>query len=311
MTTAAKKLKQLRLADLKPWTASMWLVKRRLDVQKAAHYSVLRVDFDKKLQGKLKRTVVERVQGKEYKLDEYDFLTADQDGRLLTINVSDTDFSLIQSEIDKGLVNKKVEQYEDLLDSWAYVVKLVHDGNAVYGVRKINKFTQATKVGAVSYFLFEDKKLVDLEDKRIFTLDTHIDFFVFDGTMFITNKKEFESAMNFREGMEKNRDSVLAEFANLNAFSDVEPIRRTVGANLHLLRKISAIQKSGYYKDQTFLASLIKLNHSEGWGLVVQNGKIVVDDANVELVLTLLNNSRLRSPINQEVFDAAVKKKVG
>ncbi len=311
MTTAAKKLKQLRHADLKPWTASMWLVKRRLDIQKAAHYSVVRVELDRKLQAKLKRTVVERVQGKEYKLDEYDFLTADQDDRLLTINASDTDFSKIQAEIDKGLVNKKVEQYEDLLDSWAFVVKLVHDGNAVYGVRKINKFTQSTKVGAVSYFLFEDKKLVDLEDKKIFTLDTHIDFFVFDGATFITNKKEFESAMNFREGMEKNRDSVLTEFADLNVFSDVEPIRIIVGANLHLLRKISAIQKSGYYKDKTFLANLIKLNHSEGWGLVIDDGKIVVDEANVELVLTLLNNSRLRSPINQEVFDAAVKKKVG
>ncbi|MBP6421461.1 MAG: DUF4868 domain-containing protein [Propionivibrio sp.] len=311
MTAAAKKLKQLRQADLKAWTVSMWLVKRRLDVQKVAHYSVVRVDLDKKLQAKLKRAVVERVQGKEYKLDEYDFLTADQDDRLLTINVSDTDFSKVQAEVDKGLANKKVEQYEDLLDSWAFVVKLVHDGNAVYGVRKINKFTQATKVGAVSYFLFEDKKLVDLEDKKIFTLDTHIDFFVFDGTTFITNKKEFESAMNFREGMEKNRDSVLTEFVDLDVFSDVEPIRNTVGANLHLLRKISAIQKSGYYKDQTFLANLIKLNHSEGWGLVIEHGKIVVDEANVELVLTLLNNSRLRSPINQEVFDAAVKKKVG
>ncbi len=311
MTAAAKKLKQLRQMDLKAWTVSMWLVKRRLNVQKIAHYSVLRVDLDKKLQGKLKRAVIERVQGREYKLDEYDFLTADQDDRLLTINASDTDFLAIQAEIDKGLVNKKVEQYEDLLDSWAYVVKLVNDGNAVYAVRKVSKFTQATKVGAVSYFLFEDKKLVDLEDKKIFTLDTHIDFFVFDGISFITNKKEFESAMNFREGMEKNRDSLLTEFANLNVFSDVEPIRKTVGSNLHLLRKISTIQKSGYYKDQKFLVNLIKLNHTEGWGLVIEDGRIVVDDSNVELVLTLLNNSRLRSPINQEVFDAAVKKKVG
>lgn len=311
MTTAAKQLKQLRQSDLKPWTASMWLIKRRLDVQKTAHYSVLRVELDKKLQGKLKRTVVDRIQGVEYKLDHYDFLTADQDDRLLTINVAETDFSTVQAEIDKGLQNKKVEHYEDLLDSWAYVVKLEHDSRAVYGVRKINKFTQATKVGAVSYFLFEDKKLVDLEDKKIFTIDTHIDFFVFEGTMFIANKKEFESAMNFREGMERNRDSMLTEFADLNVFSDVEPIRKTVGANLHLLRRISAIQKSGYYKDKKFLANLIKLNHSEGWGLVVKEGKIVVDEANVELVLTLLNNSRLRSPINQEVFDAAVKKKVG
>jgi hypothetical protein len=31
----------------------------------------------------------------------------------------------------------------------------------------------------------------------------------------------------------------------------------------------------------------------------------------VELLLKLLKNDRLRSPINQEVFDSAAKKKVG
>lgn len=310
-TKIAKKLGQLRHTDFKSWATSMWLVKRRLDAQKTAHYSVLLVELDKKLQNKLKKTVVQRVQGVDYKLDEYDFLTADQDDRLLTIDAAETDFPTIQLEVEKGLANKKVEQYEDLLDSWAFVVKLEHDGKVVYSVRKINKFTQTTKVASVSYFLFEDKKLVDLDDKKVFTLDMHVDFFVFDGTTFIANKREFESVMNFRSGMEKNRDSLLSEFSNLKAFSDVEPIRKTVGANLHLLRKLSAIQKSGYYKDKTFLANLIKLNHTEGWGLVVNGGKIVVEEANVELVLTLLNNSRLRSPINQEVFDASVKKRVG
>ena len=56
--------------------------------------------------------------------------------------------------------------------------------------------------------------------------------------------------------------------------------------------------------------SLAKVNVQEKWGLVIEDGKIVIDELNVELVLTLLNNSRLKSPINAEVFDAAVKKKV-
>ena len=204
----AKKLTHLRQTDFKPWAMTLWLVKRHLDVSKQAHYSVLRVDVDKKLQNKLKKAVTDRVQGGDYKLEPYDFLTADQDNQIFTIESSETDFIKIQGEVEKGLANQKVEKYEDLLDSWAYVVKLEHDGSIVYGVRKINKFTQATKVKSVSYFLFEDKKLVDLEDKKIFAIDTHIDFFAYDGTTFITNKKEFESALNFREGMEKNRDVI-------------------------------------------------------------------------------------------------------
>jgi hypothetical protein len=285
-------------------------VKRRLIAQ-TAHYYVLRVDVDKKLQDKLKKAVTGKIQDTDYRFEEYNFLTADQDNRVFTIESGDTDFVKIQAEVEKGLENRKVEKYEDLLDSWAYVVKLEYDGNIVYGSRKINKFTRATKISSISYFIYENQRLVDLEDKKVFTIDTHIDFFVYNGTAFITNKKEFESAMNFREGMEKNRDEVLDAFAAMKVFSDVEPIRQGIGSNLHLLRKISAIRKSGYYKDESYLKNLLKLNQEKGWGLRVEKGVIVVDETTVELVLKLLNNDRLESPINQEMFDAAVKKKVG
>lgn len=309
-TKTAKKIAHLRRVDFKPWHATLWLVKRRLDVDKQAHYSVLRVDLERRLQTKLKKAVTDRIQGADYKLDEYDFLTADQDDRLLTVESKETDFVRIQTAVDKGAANKKAETYEDLLNSWAYVIKLEHDGGIVYAVRKINKLTRPVKLRAVDYLIFEDKKLVDLEDKKVFAIDTNLDFFVYDDTAFITNKKEFESVMNFRAGMERNRDKVLAELAALKIFSNVEPIRKSVGVNLHMLRKVSAIQKSGYYKDETFVTNLIKLNESEKWGLTIENGVIAVDENNVELLLTLLNNSRLKSPINQEVFDAAVKKKV-
>ena len=52
------------------------------------------------------------------------------------------------------------------------------------------------------------------------------------------------------------------------------------------------------------------VSKAENWPLTFENNAIVVSEANVDLVLTLLTNSRLKSPINQEVFDAMVKKKV-
>jgi hypothetical protein len=111
--------------------------------------------------------------------------------------------------------------------------------------------------------------------------------------------------------MKKNRDIVLSEFAELKMFSDVELIRKAVGTNLHLLRKISTIQKCGYYKDKAFWQSLIKQNIEQGWNLKIENGVVIVDEDNIELLLKLLNNERVESQINQEVFDALVKKKVG
>jgi hypothetical protein len=310
VTTDVKQaLQTLRATDFKHWVATFWLVKRKLS-QQQARYSVLKVDTDRKLEQKLKNAVSEKILDQDYQLDDYDFLTADHDKSLLTIASSDTDVMLIQAEIEKGTANAKVEQYEQLLDSWAMVIKLEHQDKAIYAYRKINKFNNATRLSHVSFIQFKDQELKDLDEKEIFTIDTQVDFFTYDGTTFIANKKEFESTLNFRAGMEKNRDVVLQEFVDLKIFSDATLLKEHIGANLNYLRKVSSIQKSGYYKDAKFMEELVKVNQSKSWGLQVENGAIVINETSIDLVLTLLNNGRLESPINHEVFDASVKKKV-
>lgn len=310
MTTSANQsLQTLRGTDFKHWLTTFWLVKRKLS-QQQAKYSILKVDTDARLEQKLKHAVIAKISDQGYQLDAYDFLTTDQDNGLLTIESAATDVTLIQAEIDKGTANPKVEKYEDLLDSWAMVIKLEHQDKALYAYRKIHKFTNPAKLAHVSFLQFKDQELKDLDQQEIFTIDTQVDFFSYEGTTFIANKKEFESTLNFRAGMEKNRDVVLQEFVDLNIFSDASLLKEHIGANLNYLRKVSSIQKSGYYKDAQFLQELVKVNEQKGWGLVIENGAIVINEASIDLVLTLLNNGRLESPINHEMFDAPVKKKV-
>lgn len=310
MTTSAHEhLQALRGTDFKYWLTTVWLVKRKLS-QQQARYSVLKVDTDAKLEQRLKQAVTAKIGDKGYALDAYDFVTTDEQDTLLTIDSAATDVTLIQAEIDKGTANAKVEQYEELLDSWAMVIKLEHQDKALYAYRKINKFNHAARLSHVSFIQFKDKELKDLDEKEIFTIDTQVDFFTYQGTTFIANKKEFESTLNFRAGMEKNRDVVLQELVDLKIFSDASLLKQHIGANLNYLRKVSSIQKSGYYKDAKFLEELIKVNDQKSWGLLVENGAIVINEASIDLVLTLLNNGRLESPINHEMFDAPVKKKV-
>lgn len=310
MTTSANQsLQTLRGTDFKHWLTTFWLVKRKLS-QQQAKYSILKVDTDARLEQKLKHAVIAKISDQGYQLDAYDFLTTDQDNGLLTIESAATDVTLIQAEIDKGTANPKVEKYEDLLDSWAMVIKLEQQDKALYAYRKIHKFTNPAKLAHVSFLQFKDQELKDLDQQEIFTIDTQVDFFSYEGTTFIANKKEFESTLNFRAGMEKNRDVVLQEFVDLNIFSDASLLKEHIGANLNYLRKVSSIQKSGYYKDAQFLQELVKVNEQKGWGLVIENGAIVINEASIDLVLTLLNNGRLESPINHEMFDAPVKKKV-
>jgi Domain of unknown function (DUF4868) len=307
--STASKLKKLHKTNFSSWHSTLWLVKRNLESQ-IANYKVMRIDAEEKLLEKLKASAVSRITKAKYQLQEYDFVTVDQDESLLTISVSETDFAKINNEIKKGLNNAKATKAEDLKGAWAYVLQLTLNGQTVFALRKISRLNTAAKLSGLSA-LFDNKKLIDIEGKTVFALDTKIDFFVFDDVAFITDKKGFESALNFRVGMEKNRDAVLDALSALNVFDSVEPIRKKIGSNLSLLRKISVIQKNKYYEAPGYLAKLIELNEQQGWGLVIKDGIILVSEDNVELVLKLLNNDRLASLINDEVFDATVKKKVG
>ncbi len=56
---------------------------------------------------------------------------------------------------------------------------------------------------------------------------------------------------------------------------------------------------------------MMQVSAEEGWELKVVGGKIVAEEKTVELLLKLLNNDRLRSPINNELFDSAAKAPVG
>lgn len=168
----AKKLTALRKADLKAWATTLWLVKRRL-IDRDGSYSVIRVDTDKKLQAKLKKMVTDKTHGETYQLEEYAFLNADQDDRVFTIDTGETDFQKIQTEIAKGLANEKAKTFDDLLNSWAYVIEIRHDHKAVYGFRKINSLTRARKVHSLASYIFRGQLLIDADEKK-YSPSTHI-----------------------------------------------------------------------------------------------------------------------------------------
>lgn len=309
MKAIEKKYKELKKVDFSGGATSLWLVKRRLQ-NRDAHYTVLKVETESKLKKKLKKVILSQLATHSH-IEEYSFISDDQDGKVHALDSAEAGFNVIQSEIDNGTETARVTKYEDLLDSWAYVIKIQKDGHSFYGVRKISTINSTKKVGNLTNFLFQNNVLIDLDEQQVFSIDLHIDFFAYDNTVFVLNKHNFESALNFRAGMEQKRDIVLGEMTEMKIFSDMGPFSRVIGNNVNLLKKIAAVQKNGYYKNPDFMKKLIELNVSEGWGLIIDNGVIIAQDEKVELILTLLNNSRLKSPINEEVFDVTVKKKVG
>lgn len=303
---AKKKLQEIKSFDFSQWSVTFWLVKRKV-LQKNANYDVLRVNIDTKLQRRFRKYLNTQLQNKEFHVSEYDFNNADGDDSLFTIATDITDFVKVATAIDEGFDNPHAQNYEDLLNSWAYIALFEKDGKRLFAWRKINADTQPKKVRSKNATFFQDHKLVDVDDKEIFLIDPRYDFFVYENITFIANKRQFESSMNFREGMKANGAEVLADFEMLKIFEGVDIITDFVGTNLHHLRKLSSIRKSAYYKQPDYMQKLIEVNASEKWEIKVVNDKIVVELETVELLLKLLNNDRLRSPINNELFDSAAK----
>lgn len=299
-------LNALKAAELKNWTATFWLVKRYM-ASHAAHYSVLRVNTDAKLQKRLKGYVIDQLQGKNFHLSEYDYSNADGDDTLFTIAADATDFPQVVDAINTGFDNAIAKEYQELLNSWAYVVQLELGNDHLYAWRKISTLTQAKKVQSRKATFFVEHKLVDVEDKEVFLIDPRFDFFVHEGMIFIANKKEFEISMNFREGMKAKAAEVIQNFSVCGHFKNVDLIRKYVGDNMHHLRKMASILKADYYQQPDYIQRMIAVSKEEGWELKVEDGQIVVEEETIELLLKLLNNERLRSLINNETFDAAVK----
>lgn len=304
-----KILKTLKNVDLADWTPTFWLVKRK-SVDREAQYSVLRVEMDAKLKKRFKGYLKQQLQTRDFHLESYEFSNVDTDDVILTIDKDATDFPKVEAAIDEGFDNHIAKEYSELLNSWAYVIQFEHGKDRLYAWRQISAMTDPKKVKSKKATFFQNQRLIDIDDEQVFLIDPRFDFFVFEGLTFIANKRAFESAMNFREGMKTNRTELLNEFKTMGFLSDVVPIQEYVGDNLHHLRKLASIKKSGYYKQAHYVSRLMQVSQEEGWGLKITNGKIVVEVEIMELLLKLLNNDRLRSPINDELFDSAAKKMV-
>lgn len=284
---------------------SFYIVKRSL-VNRKAKYEVLEVNVEENLRKKLRKVASDRIQNSTQAID-YDFNTSDLDNNLLGIPEDDTDMKELIDSINADDPPKTADSYESLIGSWIYVARLEKDQNILYSIRRVSDGWTTKKVSQFINMVFDNNMLVDLEQKQIFRIDGKVDFFSYNGIVFIADKKNFETALNFREGMERNRDEIVEDFKAINLFVDAEEISNLVGNNIKRLRKLSQVKKAGYYKQQGFLQNLKKVNEDENWGInYSDDGKLIITEDDIETVLTVLNNSRLKSLINQESFDVDV-----
>ncbi len=309
MENLASVFNQVKNVSWSQATVSFYIAKRRL-INREAKYDVLQVNVDSNLRRKLRNIICNKVASSNQAL-EYDFNTSDLDDNVLGITTQETDLQGIIDIITSEEPPRFADSYESLVGSWLYIARLdFPDQPPLYSVRRVSEGWSAKKITQLVSMIFQNNMLVDLDQREIFRIDGKVDFFSFDGIIFIADKKNFETVLNFREGMERNRDEIVEEFRDASIFEDADEISRLVGNNIKRLRKLSQVKKAGYYRDKNFLLNLKLVNDEEGWGIRYNDGKLCITEDDIDTVLKVLNNDRLTSKVNQENFDVDVKHKL-
>jgi hypothetical protein len=304
-----KVLAKLKRTDFSAANTTLWLIKKRLR-HSQAEYRVARVRSAESLNEKLRETVIRVIAGAN-ELRDYEPQTADLDDAWLVHDIDGTDFGRIAEQIALGVDAEVVHSEDELTNTTGYVVLLEAGDEELFGYQKTPDNWNLKKVRGFYHAVFKREQMVDLDEDAVFRISRSFDFFAFGDKLFILNKKNFESGLNFRAGMEATRDRLYADLGSANLFSDLEPLKRRCGSNMTYLRKLTKIERNGYYRDPQFIENLLKVSRKEGWGIQITDRKIVLTDETVETVLTVLNNDRLTSPINSEKFDVTIKKKIG
>jgi hypothetical protein len=194
---------------------------------------------------------------------EYDFSTADLDEEMLGIETSETDMQAIIDSVANPNTIKEAKNVEDLYDAWMYLVRIDSGSSVLYYARQISGAWNVRKIQSISNLIWKDHILMDLSEDKFFRIDSKIDFFSFDGHIFIADKKNFETALNFRSGMEDNRDQIIEELRGKSVADNPDKIKTFVGNNIRRLRKLSQVKKAGYYRDARYLKQLREVNNKE------------------------------------------------
>ena len=302
---AAATLKKLKALDWSTATASLWVVHRRMAGREAS-YRVSWINIDAALAKKLRSVVTGAIDAAN-EIAPYKFITADQDHVVYALDDPNNDFSSkIAPKIQEGHDGNQITNIDELHGAHAYVIQLTRAANTILAFRTIPDHWDTKKLSGVFAAIFKEARLLDAADGQLFRIDRNVDSFFYQGSQFILNKVKFERGLNFRTGMIAHRDQVIKELCDAKVIKNPDELKQLAGDNMRHLRSLASILKEPKFKDAGFIEKLRKLNTERNWGLVFTEEGLVVNDANMALILVLLQDKRMLSLIQERLYDAEV-----
>ncbi|WP_461208595.1 DUF4868 domain-containing protein [Desulfocurvus sp. DL9XJH121] len=297
-------------------TASLWIIKKRIQ-ERQAKYTARWVEIagEGDHEVNLEQRLVDVVRGMvEAQKDdqEYDFVCNPDEFCLLTIEADNTNMPLIIDKMSAPGNEHQVSSEAELLNAAGYVIKIQSGDEELYAFKKTASTWSAKKVKGPQWAFFNGQCMIGIVQASVFQLYSNFDFLCYGDTVFIADKRSFESVMNYKESMVERRDEAVNDLEDSGEFSSIETIRDFIGVDMRYLRSISSILDKGFYRQPVFMERLRRKNIERGWGIQIDEaGKIVPTEDKMSDLFKLLNDFRLFSELSENIYDVSSTQTVG
>jgi len=234
---------------------------------------------------------------------DYALLAENNESSALKIPLDETHADQIITKAADQVTSKKADKIKKINNSGLYAVKLTFNNKNLYCVKKTDDSWKTKKQARSINTIFKDDSL-DLDQTPAFNIAKSFDFFILEDTIFIRNKKSFESLLNYKQAHSDEFNKLSQEPVFLELFTDIAEITTYVGTNSIQLRRASAIHQKRHYADKNFMNNLRQ--ECENFGLKIlfdQNNKIRPTQETCPDIFKALLDHRLKSHFSGNIYD--------
>jgi hypothetical protein len=297
--TEVPTLAALKYFDVSNATTALWAFKKSMPTGRDIVFTGRWIQTTDALADELKSAIESEIE-RITEVQEYGLLTETNEAGALTISTIETNAGLIVQQAAADVSTKRANKLKDIQNSAFYATKLVSGDTVLYGVKKTDFSWRTSK----SITAFWRDTTLDVSTDPSFDISPSIDFFILNDAVIISQKRHFESILNYKDAHKDDFVELQAEPEFQAVFSCLASLTSYVGDNKMQLRRASAIRQKGHYKDDGFMQRLRARHKEFGLKLNFDNGgKIIPSPETCRDIFQALLDHRLTSAFSMGIYD--------
>lgn len=289
---------------------TLWAVRRR-GVHERRRYQVAPVPITNEVEDRLRGVLREHLHAVgSLRPFEYVQSTDEEEATApMVLPIADCDLGLVRSALEEALAAQHDANWDDFHRAQGYMLHARSGTDDIIGFR-------ATKGawGAKRRSLFGIRRAAGeyalLDESDFLHLDERLDCVSVAESVVIFDQKRFEAGLDFRDTVRQHAHRVLDEkLAPFFADGQIDILRQAIGSHLPRLRQLASLRNADHLTTDFPIRVKESCDVDRTWQIKFsETGQIIVEPDHVGDLITALCNTRLRSPLDQVLYDVVAKR---